>query len=359
MDIIRIFTAAIRKSCIFKTGFDYSLFPRLPKKGARTKMKIYEYTCGMKLPRGALTALGLFDGVHEGHRRLLRGAREIAAARGLTFTVFTFRTETLKKGDGALYSTEEKLHLFASVGVEAVILADFDDISGVSAEDFIKKLLIEDMGCEAAVAGFDFRFGNGAAGDAAFLASVMRREGRECIIETEHKLDGEKISTTRIKELLREADVERARIFLGAPYFITASVQHGRGEGRTLGFPTLNLDSPSLKNLKRGVYRCAADIDGRLCTAVTNVGTCPTFEEREVHAEAHLIDFEGDLYGKSIRIFFLGYLRDERRFESPESLVLQINVDKNRAIKENGDISWQEIGLSLQQWEASRNSTIL
>ena len=314
-------------------------------------MKIYNYSPGMHTPRGAVIALGLFDGLHIGHRLLIETARRTAEEKGLTPTVFTFRTETLNKGGGALYSTEEKLDLLSDMGVEAVILADFEALMQVSAEDFVKDLLVRDMGCEVAVAGFDFRFGKGAAGNADLLISLMRESGGDAIIEEEHTLFGEKISTTRIKSLLSLGRVDQARECLGAPYFVTASVEHGRGVGKGLGFPTLNLSGNAASQLGRGVYRCAAMISGELYTAVTNVGTCPTFEERESHAEVHVIGFDGDLYGKTVRVFFLGYLREEMKFDTPESLIMQINVDINRAITENGDKLWQEIGLKLPQRE--------
>lgn len=309
------------------------------------KMMVYEYEPGCVLPRGAVIALGLFDGVHTGHRLLLDTAKRISAQRGLTFSVFTFRAESLKKGGGVLYSTEEKLRLLEGLGVEAVILSDFGTLSGVDASDFAKRLLVTEMGCEVAVCGFDFRFGSGALGDAELLFSLMRECGKSCVIEEEHTLDGEKISTTRIKALLCDGDVGRAREFLGIPYFITARVEHGRGEGRGLGFPTANLTSHGLLHLRRGVYSCIVRIGDKLVGGVANVGTCPTFDERGIHAEVNLIDFEGDLYGEKLEVFFISFLREERRFEDSKALTMQINVDKNRAKTEIGDISWQEIGL--------------
>jgi riboflavin kinase/FMN adenylyltransferase len=293
---------------------------------------------------GAVIALGLFDGVHRGHRLLLDTAKKIARERSLTFTVFTFSTESLAKCGGALYSTEEKLELLEEAGVEAVILADFKEMADVSAEEFVKRLLVCEMGCEVAVCGFDFRFGKGAAGNAKIITALMTELGKEAVIEEEHTICGEKISTTKIKALLGEGDVKSAAEFLGAPYFITATVEHGRGEGRSLGFPTANLSSCGLYHLRRGVYSCIALIEGRLLGGVVNVGTCPTFDEREVHAEVHLDGTSEDLYGKKLRIFFTSYIRGEKRFNNAEELIKQINVDKLQAKRENGVISWQVIG---------------
>ncbi len=311
-------------------------------------MKIYEYTPNKKLniPSCAL-ALGFFDGVHAGHRKLLNTTRALAKENGLVFAVFTFVSENNFKGKERLYSTGEKLALLREFGVEAVILSDFADIMELSAEDFVKASLISDMNAEIAVAGYDFRFGRSAAGNAELLSDIMNANKKRCVIESEQQIDGEKISTTKIKELLSEGKVEKAREFLGLPYFIEGEVKRGNGVGHKLGFPTVNTDFEEGKILlAKGVYRTATDIDGTLYSAVTNVGLCPTFAERKLHAETFIIGFSGDLYGKNIRIFFLGFLREEKQFNSSKELVLQINVDKNRAIKENGELSWQGIGLN-------------
>ncbi len=292
-------------------------------------------------------ALGFFDGVHAGHRKLLDTTRAIARKRGLVFAVFTFMAENSFKSSERLYSTKDKLSLLEAFGVEAVIISEFSDLMECSARDFIEKSLISDMNAAVAVAGYDFRFGRYALGDAALLSSVMAENEKDCVIESEQKINGEKISTTKIKELLTAGDVEGAREFLGLPYFITGKVKHGNGVGHSLGFPTVNTELESGKTLlKRGVYRTAVEISGKLFSAITNVGVCPTFKERQIHAETFILDFSGDLYDENIRIFFLGFLREEKQFDSSKELILQINVDKNRAIKENGELSWQEIGLN-------------
>ena len=311
-------------------------------------MKIYSYTPGTEIAEdGTVVALGFFDGVHAAHRRLLKIAKSLANELGLTFAVFTFKGEGAGlKGEARIYSTEEKLSILKSLGTDAVILADFPTVSGISAEDFVKKCLLDDMKCRAAVAGYDFRFGHSARGNAELLSGLLKEEGAVCHIESEHKINGEKISTTKIKELLRVGDVEAAAKFLGAPYFIRGEVSHGKGLGKSLGFPTVNSSlGESASVIKGGVYRTAVDISGTLYSAVTNIGTCPTFEGGEaMHAETYIIDYSGDLYGKNICIYLLGYLREERRFETPDELIMQINVDKNMAASQNGDLKWLEIG---------------
>lgn len=311
-------------------------------------MKIYEYKPGTRVGIGAsVIALGFFDGVHKGHRSLLMTAKRAACERGLTFAVFTFPAENGFKGGGALYPTSEKLALLDSLGVEAVIMAEFGSVSKVSAEDFVNHSLIEDMNCSVAVAGYDFRFGKGALGNTTLLSEILSSRERECIVEDEHRINGEKISTSKIKELLRLGNPMEACEFLGYPYYLRGTVEHGRGVGTALGFPTLNtnIDADSAY-LKRGVYRTVTEISGVRYNSITNVGVCPTFKTRPLHAETYIIDYSGDLYGKEIRIFFIDYMREEKAFSSEKELIMQINVDKNRAIKENGEIKWQEIGLS-------------
>ena len=312
-------------------------------------MKIYEYTPGKSIDAGdTVIALGLFDGVHKAHRELLSLAKREAEKNSLKFAVFTFESVKSKsKRSQSIYSIEQKLDILRSIGADAVIVADFDDICNVSAKDFIELCLIGDMNCQIAAVGYDFRFGKGAMGDAYLLSSLLSKHNRKAVIEEKQTWRDEKISSTRIKDLLSNGNIEEANLLLSMPYFLSTTVSHGDGRGKALGFPTVNTYFPEGTLVPRyGVYRTAVDIDGRLYSAVTNVGTCPTFGERAAHAESFIIDFDGDLYGKSIRIFFLGFLREEIKFLNENELIMQINIDKNRTIKENGELTWQAIGLN-------------
>ena len=311
-------------------------------------MEKYEYIPGKKcFSNGALIALGLFDGVHKGHRYLLKEAKKLAEEAGLIFAVFTFRSfGASQKSTSPIYSTEDKLEILAEIGVEAVILADFEKVSGISAIDFINLSLINDMNCRAAVCGEDFRFGKGAFGDAKFLKRELENSGRYALIVDEQKESGEKISTTRIKSLIANGNISEANRLLDAPYFLRSSVSHGAGLGKTLGFPTLNTDIPEERfKIKSGVYLSCLSIDRVLRPAITNIGTCPTFSERPLHAETHVIDFDGDLYGQEIKISLLDFIRGERKFESPEQLILQIRADEEKA-KFDWRTKWQETGLN-------------
>ena len=311
-------------------------------------MKIYEYTPGVKLTVGeCAVAIGLFDGFHVAHRALVQKTREIAKQKGLSTGIFTFiSNKTIKKGAKKIYSTEEKLEIADSLGVDFAVVADFSDIANLSAEEFVKHTLVDDLSAKIAAAGFNFRFGEGASGDASLLDRLMRESGGEAIVFDEYTHGGRAVSSTVIRELLTDGKMADATSLLGTPYFLTGEVSHGDGRGRSLGLPTVNTDIPEEKLIPRvGVYRSAVLISDRLYSGVTNVGTCPTFGERAPHAETYILDFSGELYGESIRVYLLEFLRDERHFDSADSLILQIKLDINYTIKKNGEQTWQELGL--------------
>lgn len=311
-------------------------------------MQIYNYPTKEKLNiDGCVLALGFFDGVHIAHRDLMLRARDIARERGLKFGIFTFGSSgAIKAGAERLYDDVEKAELFESLDADLAVFADFSRLSGLSPEDFVKKTLCQDLSCKVCVAGFNFRFGKGAAGDSAMLCRLMEECGGEAVICDEITADGTTLSATLIRGLITEGKIEEANRYLGAPYYIKGRVLHGRKDGHRLGFPTANILIEDGKITPgAGVYRSAAVIDGKLFSAVSNIGICPTFGGSETRLEGHIIDFDGDLYDKEIRIYLLGYLRGERRFESLDELKMQINIDKLRTIKENGDIKWQDLGL--------------
>lgn len=312
-------------------------------------MVIYEYPFKEKqnIDRSVL-ALGFFDGVHIAHRDLILKAKKIAVASGLKLGIFTFKSDgNIKMGSERLYNDREKAEIFDYLGVDFVIYADFSAISGATPDEFVKKMLVEDLGCRVCVAGFNFRFGKGASGGAKDLCRLMQDCGGEAVIFEEIKARGEiTLSASLVRDLLKDGDIPTAEEMLGAPYYIKGRVLPGRQVGRSLGFPTVNIPLADGKIIPRlGVYRTAIPIDGKIYSAVTNIGVCPTFDRREAHLESYIIDFEGDLYDRELRVFLLGFLRDEIVFSSPEELKMQINVDKNRVITENGDITWQDLGL--------------
>lgn len=311
-------------------------------------MLIYDYPGKNRICGECVLAIGFFDGVHIAHRDLILTAKKEAQRLELPLGIFTFRSGGDIKNDAArIYTDEEKAEIFESLGADFTVFADFAKIRDFSPEKFVNEILVSSLKCRVCVVGFNFRFGKGAVADAATLSELMKKAGRDLVIRSEiTSEDGLTVSSTRIREALLLGDMKRVRSLLGTPYYIKGRVEHGNSTGRKLGFPTVNLPIPKGKVIVRlGVYRSAVVIGDKIYTGLTNVGICPTFEARSVHQETYILDFDSDIYGKEIRVYLLDFMRDEIVFSSPEELKMQINIDKNRAIKENGDITWQELGL--------------
>jgi len=286
--------------------------------------------------------------VHIAHRELILAAKERAASLSIPLGVFTFPAENeIKSGAARLYSTTEKLGIFEKLGVDFTVLADFPSVSSLSPEEFVREVLVGDVGANECFAGFNFRFGKGAVGDARLLAELMEQFGGSATVCKERKLEGETVSASLIREKILNGDTDGARALLGAPYFLKGKVEHGDARGKKLGFPTVNTAIEAGRVMPRpGVYVSAVTATDRLLPAITNIGFCPTFGAREAHAETFILNFEGDLYGEDIEIHLLRFLRDEKCFSSAEELIMQINIDKNTAIKELENKKWQELGLN-------------
>ena len=310
-------------------------------------IKHYRYPEKLNL-KGTAVALGYFDGVHIGHRELISLLVREAKAKGLASYILTFadNISKTKKTQSVIYNTEEKLTIFASLGVDGVIVADFDSIKSLSPESFVNEVLIDALGAELAISGYNFRFGNGASADSKALVKLMESKGKSAIILSEQKNGGKILSSTAIRELINIKKLDKAAEMLGLPYFIEGVVEKGLGLGKVYGFPTINTPIRENSPLSTGVYRTAVEIDGKFYTGVTNVGSCPTVKKREIHAETLIVDFDGNLYGERIRIYFLGYLREEKHFDSIDKLREQIYTDKQISIEENGDLTWLATGLN-------------
>ena len=315
-------------------------------------MVVYEYPFNnSEAIEECVLALGFFDGVHIAHRDLIKRAKDISDKRGLKLGIFSFSSGGSIKGSAKrLYGDGEKAEFFDALGADFAIFADFGKIAGLSPEEFVKNTLCCELNCAVCVAGFNFRFGKGASAGEKDLRGFMSDMGREAVIcEEITGVDGVTLSASLIREMIASGNIKSANSLLGAPYYIKGRVLHGRAVGRNIGFPTANIEiEPGRVLPLSGVYSTAIPIDGKIYLGVTNIGTCPTFEERAVHLETHIIDYNGNLYDKELKIFLLDFIRREMTFSSVEELKMQINIDKNRVINENGDIKWQELGLKLQ-----------
>ena len=280
-------------------------------------------------------ALGFFDGVHRGHGALLRRTAEQAARLGVRPAVFTFDRPPKEVVTGKpvplINSAEDRVDLIRRLyGIEQVILAPFDQaMMTMSWEDFITSL-VEDYGAVHLVAGHDYRFGYRNGGTPELLRSRCAQLGLGCDIIPKVDYDGITVSSTYIRTLVEAGDVERAAEFLGHPHCLSQTVTHGRRLGRTIGVPTVNLTPPpSVLVPSHGVYVTRVCLpDGSSYPGVTNVGTRPTVSaDGAVFVETFLLDYDGDLYGRRIRLDFRRRLRDEQRFASLDELKAQIGRD--------------------------------
>lgn len=282
-----------------------------------------------------VTVLGFFDGVHLGHRALLRFAAEAAAARSLPLTVFTFPAEEsgLKQDAPRIYSTGEKLALLEECGADRTVLCPFPSVAGMAAEDFVRRVLIGQIGSVCTVSGEDFRFGASASGDVALLCALMASAGGEHFARPTVYADGAPVSSSRIRALLCTGELSRAAALLGAPYFQLGTVSHGDGRGRSRSVPTLNLTAGITPLLPFGVYATRTVIGGSAYPSVTDVGTTPTVSPRPPHSETHVFGLSRDVYGESARVEYLSFLRPERKFSDEAALYAQITQDKIKAME--------------------------
>src|SRR3954469_12247966 len=272
--------------------------------------------------RSRHVAIGVFDGVHVGHRQVIDDADT-----ALTFEPHPLRVLRPDAAPKLIMPFEIKRDVIEGLGVEELIVIPFDDeFSSIAAEDFCSQILVERLGAETVSVGENFRFGARARGDAQMLAARGEFDTRVVPLV---EVDGEIVSSTRVRSLVAAGEVEAAMRCLDAPFLLEGTVVQGDERGRTLGFPTANIaPSDDLVVPGHGVY--AAFADGR--PAAVNVGIRPTFETgRGLLIEAYLIDFDGDLYGKTLRIAFIARLRGERRFPGVEDLVAQMHRDVEEA----------------------------
>lgn len=282
-------------------------------------------------------ALGFFDGVHLGHQALLKACRELASAHDCRAGVVTFTVHPDGPVSGnaplLLNTNEDKAQLLTAYGMDTVVQLPFDDaLKTTHWSSFLTQLV--QSGAAGFVCGSDFRFGAGAVGTAKKLAAYCEsREMPFCIVP-QQLLDSIRVSSTHIRELIKAGDIQTANRFLDHPHILSGQVMPGKQLGRTLGFPTANLHLPAYVLPPRfGVYACKATVDGNVYTAVTNVGTRPTVNGDGVTAEAHLLDFQGDLYGKTLTLAFYAFLRPEKKFDSVTQL--QEEILKNTAETRN------------------------
>jgi len=288
--------------------------------------------------RQCVATIGNFDGVHLGHQAVLKQLTEQAARLDLPSVVIILEpqpNEFFKGSDAAARLTRlrEKLQLFKSYSIDRVLCLVFNaNLSAMPARDFIEKILVDGLDVRYLVVGDDFRFGHKRQGDFAMLVEAGKEHNFPVVNMQTYDLDGERVSSTRIRSALAEGDLALAEQLLGRPYSMTGRIAHGDKRGRTIGFPTANLHLHRRRSPILGVYAVEMlGIEGGPVAGIANVGTRPTVDGSKTLLEVHLFDYEGDLYGCYVQVNFLQKIRDEMKFDSFPQLQQQIQQDVTQA----------------------------
>ena len=283
-------------------------------------------------------ALGFFDGVHLGHQALLAACKELANACSCKAGVVTFTNHPLAVVAGnapkLINTPEDRKKLLAQFHMDTVVEMPFDrEMMELPWTVFLARLQ-EEFGAAGFVCGEDFRFGYKGEGTPAHLQAFCKEKEFVCAVVPEQTKDGIVISSTYIRKLLEQGDMEKAGAFLGHPHILSGTVISGKHIGTTLGTPTANLEIPDGVVIpKHGVYACRCFADGKVYLAVTNIGTRPTVNGEGVTVEAWLLDYQGDLYGKTLTLAFYDFLREEKKFDSLEELQEEIRKNALQARK--------------------------
>ena len=285
-----------------------------------------------------VVALGYFDSVHIGHVAVLSKAKQTAEQLRAKTLVFTF-DDGLKKILGFsntdnVYTKSERENIYKSLGMDEVFFAPIDkEFLGLDKKQFL-DYLNENFEIVAYVCGEDYRFGKGGQGDVQYLKEYARERSQQVVIAPVVLVSGEKVSSTLVKQLLIDGKIAEANSVLCKKYSVTGVVFEDRKVGRSIGFPTVNIKAEKNKQqLKSGVYAGSVQIDGKDYRAIINYGARPTFNLEEKLIEAHIIDFNGNLYGKQLTLYFDSFMREIKKFESTEQLIYQLKMD-SLAVKE-------------------------
>jgi riboflavin kinase / FMN adenylyltransferase len=280
-----------------------------------------------------VVTIGNFDGVHRGHQKILAGVVERAQAENalpalLTFFPHPARVLRPSQAPPLLMTLEQRLAAIEAAGIEAALVLRFDtELAKVTAEDFVKRFVVDTLRARAVMVGGNFRFGHRQAGDVKMLGELGRRWGFEEHIVPPVEIDGVIVSSSAVRQALAEGKVEDAARLLGRPFALAGEIRPGTGQGRKLVVPTLNLASEQECLPKIGVYVTETVVEGKSYRSATNVGVRPTFDSGRVAIESHLFDFSNNLTAGPMEVRFLKRLRDERKFAGPAELREQVLKD--------------------------------
>ncbi len=309
-------------------------------------MELIRYSYNLKSRhRGCVATIGNYDGVHLGHQAVLRQLKRHAEVMGLPALVITFEPHPQEffnadKAPTRITSFREKLEIFKQQTVDRTLCLRFQQsIANLSAEQFIEQTLVGDLSVKRLIIGDDFKFGKNRRGDYRMLRMFGKRLGFDVILTETHRLDGNRVSSSIIRERLQESRFEEAQLLLGRYFSISGRVVHGAKRGRQLGFPTANINLSKRAVPLRGVFAVSVKgADEMTHLGVANLGTRPVFDETKLLLEAHLFDFDKMIYGRHIRVEFFKRLRDERKFSSIDELVDRIGQDINAAREFFGEL---------------------
>ncbi len=284
--------------------------------------------------RGCIMTIGNFDGVHLAHQKIIGKVVEVAAENRTKSVVMTFEPhpqQVLQPDRIPFYlitTVDEKLEILRSLGVDAAVVIPFSrEFSRTTAREFICGTIWEKLRPKKVLIGHDYTFGKGKEGKPEYLKSLGKSIGFEVEIIQAVEIEGGIISSTRIRNAILRGNIGEAALLLGRPYTLKGTVVEGFRRGTDLGFPTANLLSEKELIPGEGVYAVYAELDGKRLPAVVNIGFNPTFSNEKLSVEVHILDFSGDLYGKTLQVLFIEKIRDERKFGSLDELIEQIKKD--------------------------------
>ena len=298
---------------------------------------IRDTTPAEDIPGDAVIALGNFDGVHLGHRAVIRAALKMAQARGTVALAMTFEPhprDFFSRGAPQFRLTDEtcKLRLLAGTGLSGAVVMSFDAARAATpAQDFINRDLVSRLGISGIAVGYDFHFGKNRSGSPTLLLSQAPRLGIDVHVEPHFDVRGGAVSSSAIRTALTEGRIAEANAMLGYPWFVSGEVIHGEKRGRDLGYPTANIRLDPNCGLRHGIYAVRVGRGSERFDGVASFGRRPTFDNGAPLLETFLFDFKGDLYGARLDIAFIGFIRDELKFSDVDPLIRQMDDDSAKA----------------------------
>ena len=303
-------------------------------------MEVMEDSFNTKLMHKTYIALGSFDGIHLGHMSLIKKTVELSKLNKCKSMVYTFKNHPLtiikpKFAPKLLMTNDAKISILQSIGIDMVNLVEFNtEFMKYSPVEFITKL-VNCYNVKGIIVGFNYKFGYKDLGNITLLKQLSKKLEFELHIVKPVMYDGEIISSTRIRKLISDGNIKVANKMLIKPYFLEGLVIKGNQIGKTIGFPTINLYlEPMILFPKPGVYLSTVLIKGEKYKGITDIGTNPTFNGKRISIETYVLNFDKNIYGEKVKLFFLKFMRNEVKFDSQEELIIQLELDKAYAVKE-------------------------